>query len=138
MITRSITNGLMLAGVLLVSAAGIKIMQHAHLIDPQGATRGIQIVMGLTLAWIGNLMPKAAARRSPTPQGGRAQSALRAGGWAFVIAGLCYAALGAFAPLDSGGTLAMAIVAAATVFTIGYGLWACALSGRANRPEVTH
>jgi hypothetical protein len=138
MTTKGITNGLVLAGVMLAAAGGIKYMQYAHLIDANGATRGTQIVLGLSLAWIGNLMPKAVARRSATEQGGRAQSALRLGGWAFVLAGLAYAVIGAVAPLDTGGTLSMIIVAAATVFTFGYAVWACAFSPRADQSEVPH
>jgi uncharacterized membrane protein len=138
MTARGITNGLVLAGILLAAAGSIKVMQHAHLLDADGATRGIQVVMGLTLAYMGNFMPKAVRRRNPTLQAGRAQSALRVGGWAFVLAGLSYAAIGAFAPLDSGETLSMAIVAAATVFTIGYGLWTYAFCARADRTEATH
>jgi hypothetical protein len=123
MVTKQISSALVIAAVMLAAAAVIKFAQGIELIGAEGASRAIQIVIGLVLAFFGNYMPKDVARSRTGCAESRFQSPLRVGGWLFTLAGLAYAALGAFAPIAIAGTAAMAVVATATLVTAGYCGW---------------
>jgi hypothetical protein len=124
MMTKQISSALVIAAVMLAAAAVIKYAQAIELIGAEGASRAIQVVIGLVLAFFGNYMPKDVARsRASGCAESRFQSPLRVGGWLFTLAGLAYAALGAFAPIAIAGTAAIAVVATATLVTAGYCGW---------------
>jgi len=116
---RLILNGLVMGGLLIVAAAILKFAEHAALITPGVSARGGQVAVGLALAAYANFMPKRLAV-------GRQLTALRAGGWAFALAGLAYAALWAFAPLSLAWPASIAVVAAALAICLVFTLWACA------------
>ncbi|MDP3749832.1 MAG: hypothetical protein Q8Q88_22610 [Phenylobacterium sp.] len=123
-----------LAAVLLAAAYGLRYAEDAGWLGADGARRAMQMLIGLGLAAYANTMPKqlGAARGSPRAESST-QAALRVGGWSFVLAGLAYAALWAFAPLPLADVASMAIVVAAIVATLGYGFWtftACRRVGR--------
>ncbi len=122
MTKRLTMNAIWMAGLLIAASLILKYAQHAQMISPDAAARGGQAAIGLVLVLYANLMPKRIAT-------GRRQVALRAGGWAFALAGLAYAALWMFAPLDLAWPASMAILGAAVAICFGYTLWACA--GRA-------
>jgi hypothetical protein len=126
MTSRPILGSLVLAGLMLAAAAIIKYGETIHLFGPDMSTRASGVTVGLMLALIANFMPKSGKPRSASASGGRAQAALRVGGWSFVIAGLAYAGISAFAPLDIASNISMAVVAAAMVFTLGYAIWCMA------------
>jgi hypothetical protein len=78
---------------------------------------------GIMIAWYGNRMPKALAPSA------RARQIARVAGWSFVLSGLVYAGLWAFAPIQLaiiGGCIA---VGAGMAVTIGYCL---SLRGKAE------
>lgn len=131
MSSRHILNSLVLAGLMLGAAAVLKYADHAHMIGADTSTRGLGVMMGLVLAFIGNFMPKSVpASRGATLAGGRWQSALRIGGWSFTIAGLAYAVVWAFAPLAMANLVSTVLVVFAMAVTFGYALWACLMRPR--------
>jgi hypothetical protein len=117
MTKRLLMNGIWMAGLLIAASLILKYAQHAAMISPDAANRGGQMAIGLALASYANFMPKRIAT-------GRRQVALRAGGWAFVLAGLAYAALWALAPLDLAWTASMAVLVTAVLICLGFTLWA--------------
>jgi uncharacterized membrane protein len=127
--TKSITVGVVWAAVLIVSALGLKFAARTHLIDADFALRGVQVMIGLGLAFYGNYIPKNLRSASSATVASRMQSAQRVAGWGFMLAGLAYAGLSAFAPHAIGETLAMLAVFAATVVTAIYSI-ICAASRR--------
>ena len=84
--SRHLIAGLAVAGLFLAVAAGLKAVERADLIASDVATRAVQVIIGLSLAVYANFMPKnpgplhASARAAA-----RAQSALRVGGWSFLL-----------------------------------------------------
>jgi hypothetical protein len=123
--TRTLLGGLTLAGLMILTAVLAKYAQAAHIIAPDTATRAVQAAIGLSLAVYANFMPKRVAAE-------RTRIALRAGGWAFTLAGLGYALLWAFADRALAEPLSTALVGAALLICLGYAMWACAA-----RPRVT-
>jgi len=126
MMSKSILNGLVWAGVLIISAVVLKFAQHQHTITQDGAERGVQIIIGLTLAIYANFMTKQPNAHPADERGGRMQAALRMGAWLFCISGLVYAAASAFAPHPLDEYLSMGAVGTAVVVSAGLFLRACA------------
>ena len=125
MISKPILNGLAWAGVLIVSSLILKFAQHQHTITQDGAERGVQIIIGLTLAIYANFMTKRPTTHSPDDRGARKQAALRLGAWLFCISGAIYAAASAFAPHPLDEYLAMGAVVTATLVSAGLFVRAC-------------
>jgi low temperature requirement protein LtrA len=119
MTKRLVMNGIWMGGLLIVVSLILKYAQHAQMISPEVATRGGEVAIGLVLVLYANMMPKRIAT-------GRRQVALRAGGWAFALAGLADAALWAFAPLSLAWPASMAVVGTGLAVCFGYTVWACA------------
>jgi len=130
MTARPIVNGLAQAGVLLAAGAILKYAEHIHAVGPDVATRAIQVIIGLYLAFLGNFIPK---RLSAS---GRIHTAQRIAGWAFVIAGLGYATLWALAPQATADVVSTAMVASATIVTLGYAIWACTMRPRTGNAQT--
>ena len=125
MIARPILGAVVLAGLMLAASAIIKYAEANHVIGPDTATRAIQVTIGLALAFYANFIPK----KNPTAAQ-CVQSAQRVAGWAFVIAGLGYAAIWALAPLATADLVGTPLVASAIAITFGYALWAYATRPR--------
>ncbi|WP_339872430.1 hypothetical protein [uncultured Brevundimonas sp.] len=132
MTLKTLFPALILAGLLLALAAGLRLAEGNGLIDGETARRGVQVAIGLILAGFANRMPKQIRRWRGAAADAREQRALRVGGWSLTLAGLVHAALWAFAPLAVADTLAMAVVATATLITLGYALWAMVLCRAAD------
>jgi hypothetical protein len=131
--TRSISSAIVLALLISGVALALKFLQRDHLIAPEMTTRAFQVMIGLVLAFYGNIMPKG------TPNCGdawskRKQTLLRVGGWAFVIAGLGYAGIWLVAPMGSASDASMALVAAATAITLVWTVWTVATRPRRTNP----
>lgn len=125
MITKRLTWAIALAAFILGSAFALRYAEGAGMLGEVGARRTMQVLIGLMLAGYANLMPKQLGRaRGSAIAEARTQSALRVGGWSLTLAGLGYAALWAFAPLEIADTVGTVLVAAATLLTFGYALWA--------------
>ena len=128
-----IVSAVVLAVLVLGSAAGLRYAESAAMIGPDFADRAMQVVVGLVLAAYANVMPKQLGRFRGTPdREAIAQSVRRVGGLAMTIGGLAWAAIWALAPMALTRPLAITAVASATLVTLGYGLWACRRNGRAE------
>lgn len=124
---KTLLPALILAGFLLALAAGLRLAEGNGLIDGDTARRGVQVAIGLILAAFANRMPKQIRRWRGDQADIREQRALRVGGWSLTLAGLAHAGLWAFAPLAVADTMAMMVVAAATLLTLGFAFWSMAL-----------
>jgi hypothetical protein len=136
MTTRPILGSLALAGLMLAAAAIIKYGEHIHLFGPDMSARASGVTMGLMLAFIANFMPKSGKPRGANVAGGRSQAALRVGGWSFLTAGLAYAGISAFAPLDIAANVSRVVVGAALVITLGYATWCMAAPRDQNGQSI--
>ena len=134
---KTLIPALILAGLLLALAAGLRLAEINGVIDADTARRGVQVAVGLVLAGFANRMPKQIRRWRGPAADAREQRALRVGGWSLTLAGLAHAGLWAFAPLAVADILAMGVVATATLITLGYALWAMVLC-RAADAGSTH
>ncbi|RZJ03194.1 MAG: hypothetical protein EON89_12430, partial [Brevundimonas sp.] len=121
---KQIVGALVLAGAVIGGALVLTLLKTRGVIEAETASRGVQVVIGLMLAWYGNFMPKqpGGARRSVRAQA-VTQAALRVGGWAMTLGGLAYAALWAFAPRDVADWASVVVVAGAMAVTVGYAAW---------------
>jgi hypothetical protein len=114
-----------IAVFILAAAAALRYAQSIQSISPDTARRAMQVMIGLILAAYANLMPKDVGRWPASARAAaKSQSVLRVGGWMLTLAGLGYAGLWAFAPIPYADVAAMALVALATIVTVGYGGWA--------------
>jgi hypothetical protein len=114
------------AATILLSAFLLKIAQGNHVISGDTASRGVLVVIGLTLAVYANFMTKQPTKAGPTEQGGRVQAALRLSAWLFCMAALVYAAASAFAPHPLDEILSMGAVGTATLVSAGNFVRMCA------------
>jgi len=122
MIRTRLSMSIALAVLVVGTSAGLKYAQHLNLLEPDTVTRLVQVTIGLMLAGYANLMPKDVGRWPASPVAvANAQSALRVGGWSLTLAGLAYAGLWAFAPMDMAHTASIAVVVTALVITMAYG-----------------
>lgn len=103
-------------GGMVLLALGAKLAFRQGYIDYDTVLR-IVAMNGLWIAWLGNRLPKTFA---PHPV---ARQVSRFSGWAFVMSGLAYAGLWAFAPITVaiwGGTGA---IVTAAILTLGHCFW---------------
>jgi hypothetical protein len=118
---KRILSALIIAGVQVGGALLLTYARKQGMIDGETVTRGVMVLIGLSLAAFGNTMPKTldGPPRS-IGQSTAAQSVLRVGGWAMVLSGLAFAALWAFAPRGAAEIASVAVVAAGMAFMLGY------------------
>ena len=137
--TKRLGWALALAAFILGSAFALRYAEGAGMIGADGARRAMQVLIGLMLAGYANIMPKqlGAARASPRAEAA-AQAALRTGGWSLTLAGVAYAGLWAFAPLEIADVAGLAVVAAATLLTAGYAVWAFTTCRRDRGASISH
>jgi hypothetical protein len=124
MILKRTSFAIVLAVLFLGTAGGLAYAQSLDLIEPDIVKRTMQVISGLMLAAYANLMPKHVGKWPASPLAvKRAQSALRVGGWSLTLAGLAYAGLWAFAPIDFANIASVVVVATATLVTMSYAGW---------------
>ncbi|MBW8303319.1 MAG: hypothetical protein K0M78_05125 [Brevundimonas sp.] len=122
--TKRLGWAIALAAFILGSALALRYAEGARMIGADDGRRAMQVLIGLMLAGYANLMPKQGRGAGSLLAQAREQSALRVGGWSLTLAGVAYAALWAFAPLEIADTAGLFVVAAATLLTAGYAVWA--------------
>jgi peptidoglycan/LPS O-acetylase OafA/YrhL len=116
--TRDLVEGIIIATVLIFLGLGLAYARASGLVpdgDDNLAARAFGVATGLVLAYYSNVVPKRNACIDPASESAaRKQRLLRFTGWAFMLAGLAYAAIWAFAPIND-GLWAMIPVAAAMI-----------------------
>jgi hypothetical protein len=103
-----------LAGGILLLAAGTTVARGQGLIGEDEALRLIVGLNGLLVAFYGNRIPKTVAPSA------HARQVARMAGWSFVLSGLLYAALWAFAPIPVAIWVGSGAVAGGMVVTVAY------------------
>lgn len=128
---KTIRTALVIAAAQVGGALLLTSARSQGMIDEETVTRGVMMLIGLSLAVYGNAMPK--TLDGPPSQSLRdvaaRQAILRVGGWAMVMGGLAFAILWALAPRDVALIGSMTAVGSATIVTVGYTAWRF-LSGR--------
>lgn len=122
---RHIRFALILATLQVGGALALTFANKQGLIDDDMTTRGVMVLIGLSLAAVGNRMPKSTDGPAPQSlsQAALRQSVLRVGGWAMMLGGLAFAAFWAFAPRDIAMPGSIAAVGAGMAITIGNFMW---------------
>lgn len=124
---KSIKSALMQAGATLAVSVVAVALRKAGVIDKDASTRIAMMMIGLVIAWQSNATPKAAPLASA-----RRRALDRVSGWAFVLSGLGYTAIWAFAPMASAPFLSMVPIATAGLTVLAY-----CLSTRDRSAKVT-
>lgn len=137
MIARKLATALGLAALFVAATAGLRYAEGEGLIAPDSARTWIQVLIGLILAAYANFMPKQIGRpRGSMLAESRAQATLRFGGWSLTLAGLAYAGLWAFAPLEVADIASMTVVGSALIATMAYAVWAFTTCSDVPDPSV--
>jgi len=110
-----IKGSLVWAAAIIGLSLGATALLTLGYISDDTATRVVGI-NGLMIAWYGNRMPKVLA---PSNVARRIQ---RVGGWAFVLSGIVYASVWAFAPIDAAVLFGCGAVLTGMAVTFAYGL----------------
>ena len=118
MTTKPITSSLALAGLLIAVSIGLVYLRRVGAVGTETPERGAMVLTGILLAVYGNVIPKSVSRLSA-----KGESLERVTGWATVLAGLAYAAIWAFAPIDIAAVASMGAVGIGFVSVIGYCMW---------------
>ena len=103
-------------GVIGVTLAAV-LAKTLGYIDGDTVTRVAVGISGLLIASYGNRMPKAVVPDAC------ARQVSRVGGWIFMLNGLLYAGLWAFAPIEVAAVVGCGALAAGLALMIGYGYW---------------
>jgi hypothetical protein len=125
-----ILAGLQLGGALLLTLAH----KQFGWIDSDTATRGVMVLIGLTVVVIGNSMPKNQEGPPSQTVGDIAvrQSVTRVGGWAMTLGGLVWIGLWALAPRNIAEVGSVAAVGTAAVVMIVYAVYRVRRRSSAN------
>ena len=127
MMTRSTRFNLALAGAIVAVSAAVTYAKFRGWVGSDIPMRVIMAMIGLQMAFYGNMAPKWAATAGP-----RKRAVQRLAGWLFVLTGLFSAAVWAFAPLRIAAEVSMVPTAAALVAVLGYCAWTRRAAARAG------
>ncbi|MEZ0242519.1 MAG: ammonium transporter [Sphingomonas sp.] len=116
---RSIVYALVFGTAFLAVSAGLAQARTLGYLSDETVKRTVQVLIGLGLAAYSNFTPKQIGKPGSPMAEAWKQSVLRVSGWSMVLAGLAYAALWAFAPMDVANIASVAVVATAMVITMG-------------------
>ncbi|GGY37401.1 hypothetical protein [Parvularcula lutaonensis] len=100
-----VVSSLVWAGLMVGSAAALTALEGAGIL-PDGGERGFGVVMGLVLAWTGNMMPKWGADKKCASDG-EAFRMKRFAGITMMLGGIGYAVAFFVAPLEKAPYWAM-------------------------------
>ena len=118
MTTNRITPSLALAGLLIAVSIGLAYLRRLGVVGAETPARGAMALTGILLAVYGNVIPKSVSRLSP-----KGESLERVTGWATVLAGIAYAAIWAFAPIEIAAIASMGAILIGFVSVVGYCMW---------------
>jgi len=120
-----VRSALQVAGTTLVVTLLLTGAQKMGVIDKDLFMRLVMALVGLVIAWSGNIAPK------ENPGGSGRQLALRRfSGWSIAAAGLVNAGIWLFAPMELTAELSMLPIGIAVLSIIAYCFW---LRGKAAR-----
>ena len=111
---KDLVGSLAWAGGIIAVAFGMTFARQLGYVDGDTVTRVVIGMNGVMIAWYGNRMPKAVAPSA------KARQIARVGGWSFVLSGLLYAGLWAFAPISVAVIVGCGAVIAGILVTFGY------------------
>lgn len=122
---KSIRAALIIAGVQLVGTLLLVLAKSRGMIDSEATTRGVMMLIGLSMAASGNRMPKTRDGAPPQTLAAAAlrQSVLRVSGWTMTLGGLAYAGVWAFAPRDMAMVGSLLSVGGMAAILACYCLW---------------
>jgi hypothetical protein len=118
MTTNRITFNLALGGLLLAVAAGLAYARKLGVVGAEAPARGTMVLIGMLLVLYANVIPKSVSQHSA-----KGQSVQRVAGWTFVLAGLGYASIWAFAPIGTAAVTSMSAVGIGFLCVFGYCAW---------------
>ena len=118
MTNKPITSSLALAGLLIAVSIGLAYLRRLGVVGAEAPARGAMVLTGILLAVYGNVIPKSVSRLSA-----KGESLERVTGWATVLAGIAYAAIWAFAPIEIAAIASMVAVLIGFVIVLGYCAW---------------
>lgn len=113
---KDLIGSLAWGGGIVVLALGMTAARQLGYVDQEMVTRVVIGATGLMVAWFGNRMPKTFVPSIT------ARKVHRVGGWSLALSGLVYAAVWAFAPIQTAVIVGCGAVLAGIAVTIGYGL----------------
>ena len=128
MTTNRMTSSLALAGFLIAVSIGLVYLRRLGVVGAEMPARGAMVLTGILLAVYGNVIPKSASRLSA-----KGESLERVTGWATVLAGIGYAAIWAFAPIQIAAVASMVAVLLGFVCVVGYCMWLRSIPAQAER-----
>jgi hypothetical protein len=114
---KELTSALAWAGGMIGVTLAAVVAKKLGYIDGDTTTRIAVGISGLMIASYGNRMPKALVPDAC------ARQATRVGGWIFMLNGLLYAGLWAFAPIRVAAVVGCGALVAGLAVMIGYGYW---------------
>lgn len=120
---RPLLTSIIAAALILAAATLMKFARNAGLLDTTDILRISGVFAGLTLAFIGNFIPKTVHARRTVEQHRRFQPSLRISGWSFTLAGLAHAGLSLLEPNQTAHQAAVAAIAIAVVISLATLLW---------------
>lgn len=113
---KDLIGNLAWGGGIVVLALAMTAARQLGYVDQDMVTRVVIGATGLMVAWFGNRMPKAFVPSIT------ARKVHRVGGWSLALSGLVYAAVWAFAPIQTAVIIGCGAILAGIAVTIGYGL----------------
>ena len=116
---RSILYALIFSAAFLAIAAGLSYARTLGYLSDEFVKRTVQVLIGLGLAAWSNFTPKQIGSPGSPQAEAWKQRVLRVTGWSMALAGLAYAVLWAFAPMNVANIASVAVVATAMVITVG-------------------
>jgi len=104
-----IRSALFFAGLIVAAAFALRWAEGASLVDAS-SDRASGVMMGLVLAWFGNLTPKQVTGGCGAPAVGQCSEFRRFAGKMFVLAGSAYAIVWIVTPIAFASELAIATI----------------------------
>lgn len=122
---KNIRAALIITGAQLVGTLLLVLADKQGMISGDTTTRGVMVLIGLSLAAYGNRIPKSPDGPPPQtlPLAALRQSVLRTAGWAMMLGGLAFAGFWAFAPRDLAEVGSVVALGGSMAVMCGFVVW---------------
>jgi hypothetical protein len=135
MFWKSILSSIIFALLFAPAALGLKWAAAHHIVSGDIPVRGMEMLMGLLIAFYGNAIPKTLQHlREGRSESGRVQSLRRTIGWLLTVGGLGFAAVWASAPLSEAVGWSMAVMGTAIGLIVVSIVWTHMAQRRTGQP----